>query len=228
VGAEGADTLRGHGGDDALYGGAGADGIDGGNGADAIEAGDGDDAVSAVDAARDTIACGPGDDTATVDAIDVVAADCEHVVTYGHPVCPAQAGGAACVPLPCPTGGPGCPPPPDPCGRSTAARHALCSPPPRLALAVTARRRQAAGRAIVLTARCTLACTVRARATVRVRGKTRRLTSRARPLAAGGAATLRLRGTRGLAGRRVRVRVTARGESGVAVTQRATVRLRPR
>jgi RTX calcium-binding nonapeptide repeat (4 copies) len=232
-GAEGADTLRGEGGDDMLEGGAGADAIDGGTGADAVDAGDGDDRISTVDAARDAVACGSGDDTATVDVADVAAADCEHVVVHGHPVCPAEAGGVACTPLPCPNGSPvpagGCPQPPAPCGTaSTSARRVLCSSPPSLGLTVSARRRQAARRGIALTVRCTMACTVGARAVVRVRGRSRRLASRSRSLAAAGSVTLRLRGTRSLAGRRVRVQVTARGASGAPVTKGVTVRLRRR
>jgi hypothetical protein len=91
---------------------------------------------------------------------------------------------------------------------------------------VSARPRQAARRGIALTARCTMACTVGARATVRAGGRTRRLASRVRTLPAAGAVKLRLRGTRALAGRRVRVVVTARGASGAHVTERVTVRLR--
>jgi hypothetical protein len=40
--------------------------------------------------------------------------------------------------------------------------------------------------------------------------------------------TLRLRGTRALAGRRVHVLVTARAASGASVTERVAVRLRRR
>jgi hypothetical protein len=43
----------------------------------------GDDVVSARDNTKDHIDCGTGDDHVTVDAIDVVASNCEHVSLPG-------------------------------------------------------------------------------------------------------------------------------------------------
>lgn len=65
-----------------VSGGAGDDDIYGEDGGDAIAGGEGDDFIEAKDGARDHISCGPGDDVASVDAPeDIAAADCETV--YG-------------------------------------------------------------------------------------------------------------------------------------------------
>ena len=81
-----ADQLSGNGGPNTLNGNGGNDQIDGGGGADTIDAGLGDDSVYAKDGFADTIACGGGNDTATVDAVDVVNADCEIAGFLGGPV----------------------------------------------------------------------------------------------------------------------------------------------
>ena len=104
-GLGGNDVLKGGDSPDALDGGAGDDDLNGGNGADVITGGPGkdqivgdataggcsvigyfgscktpwgNDTINAQDGEADNIDCGPGTDTATVDAIDVVA-NCETV-----------------------------------------------------------------------------------------------------------------------------------------------------
>ncbi len=51
--------------------------IEGGAGGDSLNAGDGNDTLRAADGEPDTVNCGPGSDSATVDSIDTVNADCE-------------------------------------------------------------------------------------------------------------------------------------------------------
>jgi Ca2+-binding RTX toxin-like protein len=101
-GGDSPDTIDGGSGDDDLNGGNGADTITGGPGKDQI-VGDataggcyvigylgtcktpwGNDTINAVDGEADNIDCGPGTDTANVDAIDVVA-NCETVNKSGAP-----------------------------------------------------------------------------------------------------------------------------------------------
>jgi Ca2+-binding RTX toxin-like protein len=76
-------TLRGGAGDDTLTGSPGTETLDGGDGADTLDAlsgwdtvlgGAGADTVEARDGQADTVDCGPGSDTASVDAIDQVTA----------------------------------------------------------------------------------------------------------------------------------------------------------
>jgi Ca2+-binding RTX toxin-like protein len=83
-----ADTLRGLAGNDDCYGGSGADTIrcgfgndriDGGFGLDDLFGGLGDDTILAADGQRDRVDCGLGTDTAYVDELDEVAANCEEV-----------------------------------------------------------------------------------------------------------------------------------------------------
>jgi hypothetical protein len=78
VGGIGNDHLVGSAGNDELVGGDGNDSIAPGPGADVVDAGAGDDKVSARDGVADRVDCGPGNDTATVDAADVVTS-CETV-----------------------------------------------------------------------------------------------------------------------------------------------------
>ena len=81
-----ADQLNGNGGPNTLQGSGGNDQIDGGGGADTIAAGLGDDSIYAKDGFVDMILCGGGNDSAIVDAIDVVNADCEAAGFLGGPV----------------------------------------------------------------------------------------------------------------------------------------------
>ena len=69
-GGPGDDRLDGGAGNDVLAGGAGADVLIGGAGADAFFGGAGDDTILARDGVRESIDCGPGRDTATVDRVD--------------------------------------------------------------------------------------------------------------------------------------------------------------
>jgi Ca2+-binding RTX toxin-like protein len=87
-GTGGEDRLKGQGGVDRVNGGEGSDKLSGGPGADKLNGGaakdrykgnGGDDDINAVDAKRDRVNCGAGDDKAVVDAVDRVSANCETV-----------------------------------------------------------------------------------------------------------------------------------------------------
>ena len=75
----GNDVLDGGPGDDDVYGDEGRDVLVGGSGVDRLFGGAGNDGIRARDAWRDSITCGPGRDTVTADAIDLIAPDCEVV-----------------------------------------------------------------------------------------------------------------------------------------------------
>jgi Ca2+-binding RTX toxin-like protein len=113
-GGAGNDTLSGGSGDDQVYGEAGNDKVEGGSGADLVDGGPGSDqiygdiascsflcpfdpdTIAAVDGERDSVDCGGGADTASVDAIDVVAF-CASVSTAAAvaPAAPPTAAGSA-------------------------------------------------------------------------------------------------------------------------------------
>jgi hypothetical protein len=76
LGERGNDSIFGGAGDDRLDGGPGNDVITGGAGADKIFGGPGSDTIYAADGERDVIDCGPGQDRAVVDSVDVVK-NCE-------------------------------------------------------------------------------------------------------------------------------------------------------
>lgn len=78
-----ADVLLGGRGQDVLRGGPGGDRLNGGADADHILAGPGDDRVIAADGSPDIVDCGPGTDTARVDALDEVEDGCESVDLRG-------------------------------------------------------------------------------------------------------------------------------------------------
>jgi Ca2+-binding RTX toxin-like protein len=78
VGGSGRDRLLGEDGYDRLTGGSGRDRLDGGPGRNAYDAGSGDDQVKARNGRRETVRCGPGDDSASVDRNDRVRG-CETV-----------------------------------------------------------------------------------------------------------------------------------------------------
>jgi hypothetical protein len=78
----GPDLIWGGDGNDTIRSGAGSDSIDPGPGRDTVYAGTGADHVIANDGQRDVIDCGPGDDSARVDRVDVVR-NCEHVTVAG-------------------------------------------------------------------------------------------------------------------------------------------------
>jgi hypothetical protein len=78
-GSTGNDRLNSDAGDDRVDGGTGNDEIAMGAGKDRVAAGAGNDTISARDRARDSIDCGPGRDTATVDRADAVKSNCERV-----------------------------------------------------------------------------------------------------------------------------------------------------
>jgi Ca2+-binding RTX toxin-like protein len=73
---------------DVISGGAGNDRLIGRNGKDTLRGDDGNDTLVANDDDSDEVDCGAGDDTAIVDKVDHVSADCEHVSTsaVGNPV----------------------------------------------------------------------------------------------------------------------------------------------
>jgi RTX calcium-binding nonapeptide repeat (4 copies)/WD40-like Beta Propeller Repeat len=87
------DRLEGGPGDDTLVGGSGTDVLRGGPGRDRFDGVGAADVIDAVDGHRDVVACGTqrGDlerDVASVDVVDVVDADCEHVFYPGRYVRP--------------------------------------------------------------------------------------------------------------------------------------------
>ena len=77
-GGTGADRLTGGSGGDYLSGGRGADRISGGSGRNRYFGRAGDDRINARNGVRETVSCGTGDDTATVDAGDTTVS-CEQV-----------------------------------------------------------------------------------------------------------------------------------------------------
>ncbi len=81
-----ADQLSGNGGPNTLSGAAGNDQIDGGGGADVLDGGANDDTIFARDGFVDTIVCGAGNDSASVDPIDTVNSDCEIAGFLSGPV----------------------------------------------------------------------------------------------------------------------------------------------
>jgi Ca2+-binding RTX toxin-like protein len=85
-GSSSADQLFGNGGPNTLLGSGGNDQLDGGGGSDVINGGANNDSIYAKDGLVDTVACGGGTDSATVDTIDVVNADCEAAGFLGGPV----------------------------------------------------------------------------------------------------------------------------------------------
>jgi len=92
LGVGGNDQLSGKAGTDELFGGPGADRLNGGPGVDTLLGGPGNDRLNAKDGAADTVNCGAGVDTATVDQIDEVSENCEQVsgqVEEGTPTPPA-------------------------------------------------------------------------------------------------------------------------------------------
>jgi Ca2+-binding RTX toxin-like protein len=78
AGGSGNDVLSGGPGDDFLSGGLGNDVISGGPGHNAIFGRSGNDRINSVNGVFETVSCGTGDDTATVDRNDHVLG-CEHV-----------------------------------------------------------------------------------------------------------------------------------------------------
>jgi uncharacterized repeat protein (TIGR01451 family) len=85
-----ADRIFGLRGNDKLFGLSGSDLLDGGSGRDLISGGPGGDRLLARDGERDSVQCGPGDDTARVDLRDRVSA-CETVRRPPTPPPPVQA-----------------------------------------------------------------------------------------------------------------------------------------
>lgn len=73
------ERLAGFSGDDDILGLAGDDELYGGEGRDVVLGGAGDDFIETKDGAVDFVACGSGDDVASVDLRDLVARDCETV-----------------------------------------------------------------------------------------------------------------------------------------------------
>jgi Ca2+-binding RTX toxin-like protein len=74
----GDDLLTGDGKGNRLSGGSGRDTLDGGSGWDRLEGGDDADQIRAADSDADTVDCGAGVDSASVDTLDAVSA-CENL-----------------------------------------------------------------------------------------------------------------------------------------------------
>jgi Ca2+-binding RTX toxin-like protein len=88
-GLNGTDELTGLKGGDELYGGRGVDDLDGGGHADYLNGGKGqdevygkwgNDRVEAADGQKDTINCGPGEDTASIDEDLDEVSNCETLI----------------------------------------------------------------------------------------------------------------------------------------------------
>lgn len=75
----GRDLVSGGAGVDRIFGGPGGDRLFGAAGEDVLLGGTGNDRLAAWDGERDHVRCGPGHDVANVDAVDLVASDCEVV-----------------------------------------------------------------------------------------------------------------------------------------------------
>jgi Ca2+-binding RTX toxin-like protein len=96
AGSGGNDTIDGADGADKLCGGSGADQITGSGGADQIFGDAGNDAVFSLDTVAETVDCGPGQDTATIDLALDTAVDCETIANAPQlcpPSLPACGGG---------------------------------------------------------------------------------------------------------------------------------------
>ena len=94
AGSPASDTIYGNAGNDRIDGRGGNDTIYGGHGRDSLTGGPGTDTIFARDGERDMVACGHGGDTATVDALDQVAADCEQVARAAATEPPNGSGGS--------------------------------------------------------------------------------------------------------------------------------------
>ncbi len=88
TGGDGNDTLSAltSPGANLISGGAGNDTIDPGLGEDFVKGDDGDDTLNTRDGFADRVSCGNGNDTANVDQLDLVSADCERVNVENRPV----------------------------------------------------------------------------------------------------------------------------------------------
>ena len=73
-------NLQGMVGDDTLIGGSGDDSLNGGTGLDTVDGRGGNDQFFMKGVLVDRITCGEGNDVATVDDSDVIAADCEQLI----------------------------------------------------------------------------------------------------------------------------------------------------
>lgn len=81
TGTPGPDAIDGRGGADRIAGAAGEDDLRGGSGRDLVLGGPGNDRIALhLDAERDVVRCGAGDDVVSVELADSVAKDCELVV----------------------------------------------------------------------------------------------------------------------------------------------------
>ena len=153
-GGGGADVLDGLQGDDDLEGGAGDDSVTGGSGSDLVRGGAGTDQLRARDGAFDHVRCGTESDTAVLDAVDDVTAECEstQVAPDGAtgPAGPTGATGATGA-----TGGTGATGAAGPAG--PAGRDAV----------VTCKPTKGAGAAKKVTVVCSVKLATRARASVR-------------------------------------------------------------
>jgi hypothetical protein len=181
----------------------GDDDVDGGAGPDVIALGSGEDVVDARDGSQDRIDCGPDDDSATVDQIDVLS-ECEDVtVVFVQP--------AGTSPLP-PAGPPPIAPPPPP--PPPAPAYAT---PPRCTISAP-RRVRSLQRTIRVVSRCNPPSALRVVLTAAVRSRG------ARAAAAGDMVLVERSLGRGAAARTLRLRIPARLRRSLG--GRARLRLR--
>jgi hypothetical protein len=104
VTGSGSDRLVGSAAANDLDAGAGDDSVDPGGGADAVEGGPGNDTIATLDGVPDRVDCGPGLDTAVVDAFDAVEG-CERVTASRALMSDVDNDGIA-APLDCDDGNP--------------------------------------------------------------------------------------------------------------------------
>jgi Ca2+-binding RTX toxin-like protein len=127
-GGAGADLLDGAQGDDVLDGGTGDDTLTGGAGLDVLDGGAGTDALRARDGAGDQVRCGTGSDTATLDAIDDAATDCEATDVAATTPTSGPAGPAGLAGQTGATGAPGATGPAGPQGPAGRDAVVTCTP----------------------------------------------------------------------------------------------------
>lgn len=212
IGSAASGFLDGGDGNDALVDRGGSDELDGGNGADVIDS---------TDDALDGISCGDGHDQVWRDRIDLVDDDCEAVAIGPAPPAPDTPRPTVVVHLPAAVVGR---PALTPARTTTPARTPGVDTDAPLAGVFVARGARLSGllvRGLSVDVRCSERCRVSGRLVAR-RGSATAKALRRHGLAAG--ATL-ARGTTGLGGHLIRLRVTAAGRRGLKGLRSASLEL---
>ena len=255
AGGSAADHLTGSSAANVLVGGDGPDVIDGGEGEDRYEAGPGDDDVRSRDSRADEVNCDDGVDGGQADTLDAVNADCEGVgrqtplppdtdgdgVVDGADSCPSVAANTADG---CPASPPPPPAPPPPPGSPPPSGTPKSYTPPLFGSgSASAAARPGRGGLVTLRRRVKCAgsgprCRIRTKlvATLRVRGRRRKLTLGSASYAVGAGRSARLKVKLSRRGRlllaqhrRLRARLSIQAARGDVVRTKAmTLRLRAR